>query len=270
MNSAEDFLLLLLHTHTIAAAKRIQSLLSLSSVTELAHAIVVNFIRLPLLHSKEKPQKVKDGVYVYAVELLTLTLFWHGFHDAIKEGDGDRILRYWKFLLVLFKSSTHRNYAKEAVHVLLQYYYFLSQRQRHQLLWSRCVNTRGFPGKNIPCDLHMEHLNRRLKNVLKNMGANITPKAIEKAGKSIAAVQHVCQIFEEQTATGSKSGHHTYPKLGKDFQTILSALQEQKVFETICERQHKTFKIDCHIMEKLSKEELLKKVKVSIDQLYLA
>ncbi len=58
------------------------------------------------------------------------------------------------------------------------------------------------------------------------------------------------KYFEEQTAKGSRSGHHTYPKLGKDFQTILSALQEQEVFEAICERQHKTFNIDGHIMEK--------------------
>ncbi len=87
MNSAEDFLLLLLHTHTIAAAKRIHSL---TSVTELAHA--------SRCYTRKKGlQRLKDGVYVYAVELLTFTLFWHGFHDAIKEGDGDRILRYWKF-----------------------------------------------------------------------------------------------------------------------------------------------------------------------------
>ena len=82
-------------------------------------------------------------------------LLWHGFHDGIKEGDGDRIFRYWKFLLVIFKSTRHKNYAKESVILLHQYYYQLSDRQKMQLLWSICVNTQRRQGCNIPCDLYM-------------------------------------------------------------------------------------------------------------------
>lgn len=110
-------------------------------------------------------------------------LIWHGFHDAIKEADGERILRYWRLLLVVFKSTSHRNYAKEAVNLLYQYHYSLSERQKMQLLWSRCVNTQGFQGKNIPCDLYMEHLNRRLKTVIRGMGGNITPARMQHAAK---------------------------------------------------------------------------------------
>lgn len=64
-----------------------------------------------------------DGVHMYALEMLSLGLLWHGFHDATREADGERLLRYWKFLLVLFKSTNHRNYAKESINVLYQYYY---------------------------------------------------------------------------------------------------------------------------------------------------
>ena len=83
---------------------------------------------------------------------------------------------------MVFKSPSRQNYAKEAVNLLVQYYHVLTERQKTQLLWSHCVNTKGLPGKNIPCDLHMEHLNRRLKIILRNLGANITPKAVVKAG----------------------------------------------------------------------------------------
>lgn len=98
---------------------------------------------------------VMTWVHIYAFKVLSLGLLWHGFHDAIREGDGDRILQYWKFLLVLFKLTNHYNYAKEAVNLLLQYNYVFSEREKAQLLYSRCVNTRGRPGVNIPCDLHM-------------------------------------------------------------------------------------------------------------------
>ena len=160
--------------------------------------IFVNFIDLP--SGKDDVTTSEDGVFTYAMELLTLSLLWHGFHDAIREGDGERIIRYWKFLFIIFKSSSCHNYAKEAVTFLLQYYYNLTPRQRSQLLWSRCVNTRGVPGANIPCDLHMEHLNRRLKIVIKNLGINVNPKLIQKAGETIGVVQHICKIFEGQTS----------------------------------------------------------------------
>ena len=36
------------------------------------------------------------------------------------------------------------------------------------------MNTRGGAGKNVPPDLHNEHLNRKLKDVVSGVGANVT------------------------------------------------------------------------------------------------
>ena len=98
-------------------------------------------------------------------------------------------------------------------------------------MWSRCVNTRGIDGANIPCDLFMEH--RRLKTVIMSMGANVSPKSIQKAGKAIAPVQHVCEIFEQQTAPYMHSDLHATPQFGKDFRTVLSVLTSEQVFSEV-------------------------------------
>ena len=194
-------------------------------------------------------------------------MLWYGFHDAIQEGDGDRILNYWKFLLVLFKSTNHPNYAKEAVNLLLQYYYKLSERQKAQLLWSRCINTKGQPGCNVPCDLHMEHLNRRLKKVINSMGANVRPSTIVKAGKALGPVDHLCQVFEHETSHYQRSNYHPIPGFGKDMDALLKVLENEKVFTLVSGRQHKFFTSKCGLMEKLSKKELLKKVEHTVKQL---
>ena len=34
-----------------------------------------------------------DDVNLFATELLSLGLLWHGFHDAVKEGNGDWLRR---------------------------------------------------------------------------------------------------------------------------------------------------------------------------------
>ena len=166
-------------SNVTAAARVLQLQSPTSSVHILAKLIIAEFVRLPNMSSSPKSES-DDGVHnMYAVELLSLGLLWHGFRDAIREGDGDRILRYWKFLLIVFKSTNHRNYAKESINVLYHYYYILSERQKMELLWSRCINTRGYAGANIPCDLFMEHVNRRLKGVLHGMGSNITPARVQ-------------------------------------------------------------------------------------------
>ena len=46
-------------------------------------------------------------------------------------------------------------------------------------------NTHGLPGRNIPCDLHMEYLNRAAKESLRGLGSNITDNAVKRVGKSI-------------------------------------------------------------------------------------
>lgn len=263
MNASEDFLLLLLHTHVVASAEAILSYIPLDSVSDLSKVIVATFVHLTKSDSDDPGSE--DLVHLYAKELLSLCLLWHGYHDSIREGDGERILRYWKFLLIIFKVSNKYNYAKEAVNLLLQYYYILSERQKSELLWNRCINTRGAPGANIPCDLHMEHLNRRLKTVLRNLAANIKPSQVEKAGKSISAVQHVCEVFEAQTSPCQTSQHHPYPSFGKDFNTILKVLEEENVFTPSGKRQHKSFNFNCGLLAKLKK---IKKIQTNIDQLY--
>ena len=146
---------------------------------------------------------------------------------------------------------------------------FLSERQKAQLTWSRCINTKGRRGANIPSDLHMDHLNWRLKIVLRNLGANITPAAVVKAVKSIAAVQQVRHTFEEQTSPSSPSDHHPYPRFGKDFSMVLSILEEENVFVAACKRNHETFNLKCGLLEKVTRRALLKKVQTSIDQVCL-
>lgn len=140
MKAAEDYLLLLLHAHATAAAKEVlNTQLSNSespSVADVASTIINTYLLLPeddvgdgeddedeLRVQGASADQLQKGVKVamYARELLTLSLLWHFFHDATREGDGDRIILSWKLMLPVFRATGHRNYAKEAVILLLQH-----------------------------------------------------------------------------------------------------------------------------------------------------
>ena len=204
MKSCEDFLLVVLHAHVISAANIIQKLRDID-LKEPSKSIVSTCVLLPEF-SKQPANSYPDQVHLYAMVLLTLSLLWHGYHDAIREGDGDRTLCYWKFLLVLFKTSKNYNYAKEAISLPFSQKYLLSERKAAQLLCSRTVNTRGRAGCNIPMDLHLEHLNRRLKRILST--TRVSDKTVVKAGKLLRVVHKICTVFESETCPSSRLDHH--------------------------------------------------------------
>ena len=238
MKAAEDFMLLLVHSHVVSAARVLLSHGISPSVTVLSKAIVSTFLQVP---QSTTPNTTEDGVHMYALEVFTLGMLWHSFHDAIKEGDGERVLCYWKFLMVVFHEANRRNYAKEAVNLLLQQQFLFSDRKAAQLKWSRFVNSAGKKGGNIPCDLHMEHLNRRLKSILSNMGSNVNPSSIIRAGKSVGPIHNICSLFEKETAIALDSQKHPYPSFEMDLSRSTKVLDDEQVFVPLGKRNHASY-----------------------------
>jgi L1 cell adhesion molecule like protein len=198
-----------------------------------------------------------DRVHAYSCDLMSLGLLLMEFGDAVREGDGTRILRCWRYFLLLFKASDRTNYSIEAFTLLAQYEYLLSPRMAMQLKWSRKVNVHGRPGKNIAADLHMEHLNRECKSSLSGLGANITDHSVLRIGKCIGRMQSILHQYDQVNGVREVSGHHTRHSASADRDKILKQLQESKVFDYKPGRKHKNFPwFSTNLVEKLSRCEL--------------
>ena len=260
--ACEDFLYLLVHSHIVAA---IMDLLKMSSTDSfpLSSEIpndawtwekekrkkLLDEILDQLLHycqcvqPFQSPQTQTDAVFTYASELLTLGLFHMEFKQAIKEGDGGRVLRCWKYMLILFKGSLRKNYAIEALNLLYNYTIAMSPRQAEQLIWDRFINTKGQKGCNKSCDLHMEHLNRLLKDSINAMGANKTTTAIQRAATSIHRIQGIIQNFDENALIPAVSTAHGKMSDTRDRDIILKELMDIGVFcKSPQERFHPSFR----------------------------
>ena len=133
MKAAEDFLEVVVNAHIVAAANSISEHMVTASVHDMAAQIVKCFIKLRI---GEANLGICDGA-----DLLTLGMIWMGFHDAIREGDGDGVMTYWKFFLPIFRLLGRKNYSIEAVDIQLLHHQHLSERQSAELVWSRFVNT---------------------------------------------------------------------------------------------------------------------------------
>jgi len=87
----------------------------------------------------------------------------------------------------------------------------LTPQQAEQMLYSRFVNTVGVRGRNIPLDLHQEHLNRLCKDCVKGLGANKTPKAIVRCGKALGVLHDVLKCFDKENNVPVSSASHCRP-----------------------------------------------------------
>uniref|UniRef100_A0A1X7TUB5 DUF6589 domain-containing protein n=1 Tax=Amphimedon queenslandica TaxID=400682 RepID=A0A1X7TUB5_AMPQE len=144
-----------------------------------------------------------DDVKRYTMQILSQVLLFMEFVDGIREGDGEKILCCLHYLMLVFKARRRKNYSIEALNLLAQYHFFLPQRQVNQLIWSRCVNIHGLPGRNISSDLYLEHLNKICKQAVSTLGANKTKAALQQVGQCIGVLHSLLSQYDTD-----KSGKH--------------------------------------------------------------
>lgn len=261
VNAHEDFLQMIVESHILTAAMEFFGMETLQDdpsphilppslnthtkeekndiLLSLCKALLSDHVNMSMFNVSNAEDD--DKILAYANELLSLGLLYTEFVDSIREGDGLRVLRCWRFLMLIFKANNRRNYAIEAFIILAQQQFILSGRQSQQLLYSRFINTHGLPGKNISCDLYMEHLNRHLKDGLRALGANKTPNAIQRLARCIAPIEEMLSNFDSIMKVYKPSGMHKRLSADKDMAMVIKELQNGKVFQHTSGRKHSSF-----------------------------
>lgn len=117
------------------------------------------------------------------------------------------------------------------------------------------MNTHGQPGKNIPCDLYLEHLNRALKTAICHLGANVVPQAdVERAGKCLGEMVSVCLHFDKLFGINPVSTSQSAAHMEK----VVSELScKSKMFEHTPKRTLTSFKVKGSIFRTVNKQNLL-------------
>ena len=257
-----------MYSHVVAAANAIILCgAETNDVSALSKTIADCFVQFNLPSQSSSTVNHTEKVNLYATVVVTLGLLWHNFHDSVREGDGDRIIRNWKFNLLAYEAAQWKNYSIEALNLILQVNHISSPREAAQVKWCQTVNTTNLKGNNIPMDLHLEHLNRRVKTTLRNIGSNVTDKSVKLAAESVGIVNAICHVFERQSGSSKASSNkHSCPSFDKDFKLILNTLEEYDVFTNRPGRQHHTFKMLERLLEK-PRYDLIKWIKRTTETL---
>ncbi len=109
--------------------------------------------------------------------------------------------------------------------MLYQHDYVLSPANKIQLLWGRCINVHGRKGKNIPGDLHMEHLNCILKGCTHGQRSNQDDKAVVRVSQALGSLVPVLNNFDQVHKVPDLSGAHNRKNEERDQKLIIAELQ---------------------------------------------
>ena len=183
----------------------------------------------------------RDDMYNYQCNLLDQGLFYLNFIDAVAEGDGNKIIRCWKFLMLHFYAEKKYKYAIEAQYLLLQQYSLLSLRQAYRQRWNRSTNNKGGAGNNVPLDLDLEHDNNYLKESLKKLGPNLTQSSVSRCAKNLKFARNKVEYLSKECAVMKRSGKHFTKSTKHDMAKIVHHLIEKEALIQHPSRHYKYF-----------------------------
>ena len=232
-----------------------------SLLSDVAKKVVEEFTVIPESLLGEPVLDDSDRVQSYARVLCHFASLVLLFVDAWKEGDGEHVLRLWKILMLHFRAEKKNKYALEALRLQFQVA-TLQPYLSHQLTWGRFINTHGGKGRNFPCDLHNEHINKLFKDIIANMGANFTKTASTWAARSVSSLERLSAGFNKETGIHPEATAHRRRLDEKDVKIVVDVVKKAKVFEVIENRAHRMFpKFTPDPLHKLNREQMAKWIK---------
>ena len=151
---------------------------------------ISTFVKCDKKEENQNQNKKQDKVLGYAKEVLSFGQSLKELVDTVREGDSLRVLRWWKLMLLIFKATGRKNYSIEAFVLSAQQRYLLSPRER---LYSRFINTHCIHGKTSAVTYIW---NISIEDAIRALGANKTPKAINRLGKCITPLADLLDKFD--------------------------------------------------------------------------
>ena len=169
--------------------------------------------------------KTDGKVQNYDLCLIELFVVLMQLNDTVHEGDGDRSVINWKYLLWIFYASNKLpKYAIEGMCFLTLVKCLLTRQMSERMTWGRGPNKKGKIGTNMPNDLEMEHNIQDTKTVITSMGANKTEKSVLHGSKSVTGTSDSANAYDESSIVKPPSTAQSKKSSTRDEEIMLGDL----------------------------------------------
>lgn len=202
------------------------------------HALTHN---VPIAGKVATHDSGQDFIRNYSRNAMLLCLIANDFEDARKHGDGLRIIRLLKFMMLFFKHDGKRKYVFHILHHLAQIKFLLPPKLAHDIVWNRFVNHCGKVDSNLEMDREVEHHNRAFKLDCRLCMGKVTDNSISRSSCSYQQTEDLLAIYDKCSSVKTMSGKHPQPNMHKDVEGLATDLHSAQIFSNIPGRCHKAF-----------------------------
>ena len=109
-------------------------------------------------------------------------------------------------------------------------------------IWNRSVNNIGKKGTNIPLDEATEHSNNFIKQGIRNLGPNVTEKAVSRLSYSEMHTVKILGNLDETIKRMLRSGKHSEGSTNRDLHELVNRAVELNIFTESQGRNYNHFK----------------------------
>ena len=168
-----------------------------------------------------------DYKFNYHKAKIRFGLLLADINDAVKEGDGKRLLNLYKNALLLYKCHGHTKYDYSILLFLTKVKAILSADKAESLVANRFFNTHGKQGENISMDLFLEHRNNCVKGYCDLFGPNFGEESAQRIARSsgitdeiLRSVNSDCKILEKDKTRSSTDPSEAVKQIVADLLSI--------------------------------------------------
>jgi len=108
-------------------------------------------------------------------------------------------------------------------------------------LFGTDVNNRGGRGNNIAHDLKVKHSNLYNKTSIRNLGPNVTEKAVQRISFAESATMSMASNIDQSINRVGGSGQHTSSSTERDLEELIKQAAQMQVFFARPCRQYQHF-----------------------------
>jgi hypothetical protein len=183
----------------------------------------------------------EDSVKNYSCNFLKMWLIRRVSILATRSGDGMRLLRHWKYAMLVYHAAHKVKYRLEAFLLLAGTLALHTPRVSHQIIWNRFINLSGGQYKNLDGDYVMELLNKYAKSRVKLLGPNHSSETVMRIGKTMMFSHEVTHNLENEVKAAPVSRDHKFQDKKADLLKLVGILKNARVFCNVAGRTYNSF-----------------------------
>lgn len=182
------------------------------------------------MQNEQPSSNVNDYRYNYHKAKMRFGLLLQDINDAIREGDGERLVNLYRITLLLYKCYGRTKYSFTTLLFLTKVKAILPLEKANNLIWNRFCNTQGKKGKNLSLDLRLEQKNNLLKACLKVLGSNFSEDSAQRIARSIGQIEDIMRGVDTDCMESRESKNRSKTDPTETVRQIVTDLQSVQAF----------------------------------------